>query len=313
MKNIIKFAYASLASLLAVTFVSCTDSFDYEGPGEQDPGAFINAVATTLTYAAEDEQVLTFTLQRTNFDTAESISLIGDNSNFQVPTSVSFDAGEEKKFVNVPFNIKGGTTEKLTISVAPESATVYGNGSLTFTITRDFVWTNIGTGYWVDGIVASLFGVDASIPYVVEIEKIETETGVRFRFNGPYSHVATDFDGIGYVGYVYNDEGDCDEKEHQFVIDVTPAGATLQPVEMGMDWGYGAFSTGTVVGNLSSGGQVITDTNTYPLGVYDEAAGIVTFPAKSLYVRMVDEGVYITSVPSYLYLSADAYNAALGR
>ena len=151
MKNIIKFAYASLASLLAVTFVSCTDSFDYEGPGEQDPGAFINAVATTLTYAAEDEQVLTFTLQRTNPETAETINLIGDNSKFQVPTSVSFNAGEEKKFVNVPFNITGGTTETLKITVAPESATVYGNDNLTFTVTRDYVWTTVGKGQWLDG------------------------------------------------------------------------------------------------------------------------------------------------------------------
>lgn len=305
-----------ISGLICVAAISLTSCYDEEGgdytPATPDAGAYIYADATSLVYTADDDQVLTISVGRTDYSEASTVSLSSDNPAFNIPSSISFDAGEKTKDVQVTFDIQGGTTEKVTFSVT-NGTTAYGASSMTFTITRDFVWTTIGTGYWVDGIVASLFGVDASIPYAVEIEKIETETGVRFRFNGPYSHVATDFDGIGYVGYVYNEEGDCDEKEHQFVIDVTPAGATLQPVEMGMDWGYGAFSTGTVVGNLTSGGQVITDTNTYPLGVYDEAAGIVTFPAKSLYVRMVDEGVYITSVPSYLYLSADAYNAALGK
>lgn len=162
MKNIMKYACVALAGMLAMTVASCTDTYDYEGPGEQDPGAFISANATTLKYAADDEQVLTFTLQRTNPESAENISLTGDNSKFQVPSSVSFNAGEEKKQVSVPFNIMGGTTEKVKIAVAKESATVYGNDTLTFTITRDFVWDNLGNAtvtswWWEDTIVLPIY------------------------------------------------------------------------------------------------------------------------------------------------------------
>ena len=148
MKKTFKYAYVALAGLLAMTITSCVDKYEYDGVGEQDPGAFISANATQIKYAAEDEQVLTFNLQRTNSEAQENISLICDNSKFQVPSSVSFAAGESKKTVSVPFSMLGGTTEEVTISVAKESATVYGVSELKFTITRDFVWEYLGTGVY---------------------------------------------------------------------------------------------------------------------------------------------------------------------
>ena len=146
MKKTFKYAYVALAGLLAMTMASCVDKYEYDGVGKQDPGAFISAAATQIKYAAEDEQILTFNLQRTNSEAAENISLTCDNSKFQVPASVSFAAGESKKTVSVPFSILGGTTEEVTISVAAESATVYGVSELKFTITRDFVWEYLGEG-----------------------------------------------------------------------------------------------------------------------------------------------------------------------
>ena len=146
MKKTFKYAYIALAGMMTISLTSCIDKYEYDGVGEQDPGAFISADATTLKYAAEDEQILTFTLQRTNSDAAENISLTCDNSKFQVPSSVSFAAGESKKSVSVPFSILGGTTENVTISVAQESATVYGVSQMIFNITRDFVWEYLGEG-----------------------------------------------------------------------------------------------------------------------------------------------------------------------
>ena len=148
MKKTFKYAYVALAGLLAMTITSCVDKYEYDGVGEQDPGAFISADATEIKYAAEDEQILTFNLQRTNSEASENISLTCDNSKFQVPASVSFAAGESKKTVSVPFSILGGTTEEVTISVAAESATVYGVSELKFTITRDFVWEYLGEGVY---------------------------------------------------------------------------------------------------------------------------------------------------------------------
>lgn len=55
---------------------------------------------------------------------------------------------------------------------------------------------------------------------------------------------------------------------------------------------------------------IIIFMNSYPLGVYNEKAGSITFPANSLYVSMADYqdgGAYPCTNPSYLYLSAEAY------
>ena len=59
-----------------------------------------------------------------------------------------------------------------------------------------------------------------------------------------------------------------------------------------------------------SDGNLSTNINSYPLGVYNEKAGSITFPANSLYVSMADYqdgGAYPCTNPSYLYLSAEAY------
>ena len=121
MKKIMKYAYVVLAGVMAMAVTSCKDTYDYEGPGAQDPGAFLSVDATTLKYAADDAQILKLTLMRTNVGAVEDAIL-------------------------------GGTTEQVTISVADESATVYGVKSATFTITRDFVWEYLG-----DGIYTSSF------------------------------------------------------------------------------------------------------------------------------------------------------------
>ena len=148
MKKIMKYAYVVLAGVMAMAVTSCKDTYDYDGPGAQDPGAFLSVDATTLKYAAEDAQILKLTLMRTNVGAAEDVKLTCDNAHFQVPTSVNFSANEGKKTIDVPFTVMGGTTEKVTISIADENATVYGVKSATFTITRDFVWEYLGTGVY---------------------------------------------------------------------------------------------------------------------------------------------------------------------
>jgi hypothetical protein len=148
MKKIIKYAYVVLAGVMAMAVTSCKDTYDYDGRGEQDPGAFLSVDATTLKYSAEDAQILKLTLMRTTVGTAEDIKLTCDNAHFQVPSSVNFSADESKKTINIPFAILGGTTEEVTISVADESATVYGIKTVKFTITRDFVWEYLGEGVY---------------------------------------------------------------------------------------------------------------------------------------------------------------------
>lgn len=154
MKKVMKYAYVALAGLMAMTFASCAEEYEYDGVGVASPGAYISAEKTTILYAADDAEILTFTLYRTDSIQAGTIGLTCDNDNFQVPASVEFAAGESKKVMNVPFHIMGGTTEEVTIKVTEDSQTQYGVGEMSFIITRDFVWEDLG-----EGVVSSqLFG-----------------------------------------------------------------------------------------------------------------------------------------------------------
>jgi len=222
MKKIFKYAYVALAGLLVMNLTSCKNEYEYEGPGEQDPGAFISADETTIKYAADAEQVLKFELTRTNSESAEDISLTCDNTKFQVPSSVSFSAGEASKTVSVPFNITGGTTEEVTISVAEQSATVYGVGSAKFTITRDFVWKLLGEGVftcWLFGQAwpQPVYQAEGTQRYklpdcITEGYDIEFQlTDDKQHLATPIAKVATGYDhpsyGMIYVSNATDDEG----------------------------------------------------------------------------------------------------------
>lgn len=199
-----------------------------------------------------------------------------------------------------------GITYNLQLALSGNDVSNYSSGyheiSVNFAILK---WESIGTGYYLDGTVSNFFKVDPSVPMAVEIEKTTTATSTRFRFDSPFAKVATAQDEVGgFNGYPFNEEADIVPGEYTFVIDVTKEGASLKPVQYGMDWGYGMFSGGSVYGNLS------TNINSYPLGIYNEKAGSITFPANSLYVSMADYqdgGAYPCTNLSYLYLSAEAY------
>ena len=85
------------------------------------------------------------------------------------------------------------------------------------------------------------------------------------------------------------------------MIDVTSAGASLKPVSLGIDWGYGVMAIGSIYGYLS------TDIESYPLGTYNAKAGVITFPVNSLFIQDDDGPAICKKNPTYLYLSAEAY------
>lgn len=275
---------------IALTLTSCYDEKgDDYAPAKPESGAFLHADATSFVYAADDEQVLTLSLGRTETNDALTVGISSDNATFNVPSSISFAAGEEEKQIQIPFNMKGGTTEEVTFTIT-EGGTVYGLTKLTFNITRENVWEYLGVGYWVDGIVSTLFGVDPTIAYCSNIYRTETADGLRYRFDMPYSHVATGDDGVGYWGYVYNDPGDCDEKDYTAVVDIRPQGAYFNAMSLGFDWGYGEFSIAP-----TAYGEVTEDA--------------LIFAPGSLRITMADWGSTSSAEPCYLFFSADAYIA----
>lgn len=219
----------------------------------------------------------------------------------------------------------------MTVEVPQEYISLYKENADKVSFTTEYTrvkWESIGEGYWIDGNINTLFGVQP-LPLVVEIEKTISLDGktIRYRFDSPFAYECTGQDELGgYIGYPYIDNGEnfCgDEKSHKFVVTVTKDGASLAKTNTGMSMaGFGSFIIGQVVGNLSNADGVITDTDTYPLGKVEagkvvdgkETPGKITWPKNSLFVMMTEyQGGYVAPAgnPSILFLSADDYKAYL--
>lgn len=171
--------FFALATLAVTTLfaTSCSDGYEYE-PAVMDSGAFMYVDATTKVYSPSDDLVINLTVARTDASGAATVTLVSDNPSFQA-SSVSFNAGEESKTVQIPFTMEVGTTEQVTISI-PEGTTQWGYNSLTFNITLDYVWNKLGTGQWLDGF---WYGFWAN----VTIEQRADDPSI-FRVTNPYTN-----------------------------------------------------------------------------------------------------------------------------
>lgn len=305
----------TLIALAGLLLAACTDDYEYEGASPVDA----NVAGLYFTTSSEEEELepesstikeITVSRQDSTEAASYKLTVVENTDNaFVVPETVSFAAGQSKSTVDVDFsNTTPGTTYTLKLSFEDADINPYKYyQQYAYTVTR-VKWDNIGTGYWIDGNISNFWGVKA-LPLAVDVQKTVASDGtVKFRFNSPFAYVATDVDDYGYIGYPYNEEGDCDNEEHKFIITVTKDGASLAPVEIGMNWGYGMISFGQIYPNVSS---KLSD---YPLGTYSEKDEVVTFPARSLYISMSDYndgGKYPAKSPSYLYLSGEAYAKAM--
>ncbi|MDO4160808.1 MAG: hypothetical protein Q4D41_10165 [Prevotellaceae bacterium] len=314
MKRLAKYMFLALTGCLA--FASCSDD-DNWSPGEQDSedkaGVYFSTITQDIEVDPEDATEIELTICRLNTSGSLSVPLTieqNDSSIFVIPSSAEFADGESETTIKVTYpDAVVGTAYTFMISIPEEYISLYkevdGGISNKTTITR-VKWEDVGVGYWIDGNINTLYGVE-TLPLAVDIQKAVSGDGntTKYRFNSPFAYVCTSTDEYGYIGYPYNEEADCDNEEHKFIITVTGNNASLAPVDLGMDWGYGMFSVGSIYGNLSD------DIETYPLGVYSADNQVITFSAGSLYVSMADYGTYVSSNASYLYLSGEAYAATL--
>lgn len=303
MKNVFKYAYIALIGAMAFTASSCSSDYEYDGRGAaDDPNkaqAYIEGAtaATKFMEVEPGQEAFTVTIARKNVNGASTVGIekIDTADVFDVPTSVTFASGATTADITVTApRAQAGKAYGLAVKIADADKSNYIDAPQALVVDYTILkWESLGTCYWVDGIVSSLFGVDETLAYATECFKTTTADGDRYRFALPYSHVATGNDGVGYIGYPYNDPGDCDEEDHLAVVDVVPnKGLLLRAMDLGMAWSYGAFSIKPLAyGKLTADGLV--------------------FPDGSLQLTMADWGSRATSMPCYLFFSADAYLAWL--
>lgn len=316
----IKKLYLSLAAM-AMMFASCGNEDLELGDSTTTP---VDANCPTVEFAASNATTyevdpsdpsftLTVVRKATNAATYNIKEVDNQDASFDVPSTVEFAADETSKDIKITMKESAAQGVPLSLSLTFEDADInpYTTGSKVLYLSTTIIkWESIGTGYWIGNIVNKFFEVE-SLPLAVEIEMATTATATKFRFDSPYSRASEEVDenGLGYLGYPYNEEAYLNGVVDKCIITCTKDGASMAPFNMGMNWGYGDFSMGSIYGNLSD------NIASYPLGVYTqtETGGKITFAPSSLYISMSEfnaGGKYpCDGGSSVLYLSAEDFMA----
>lgn len=330
MKLFSKYMFVALLSILALA--SCSDDDKYVA-GAQD--AADNAGVYFPVIDGGDNEVdpsdpteFTFKVDRMNTKGTLSVPLTvksNDDNIFEIPATAEFADGEAETTVKVTFpQAEVGVTYAMEVEIPEQYVSLYkenaGNVSYATSYTR-VKWEDAGVGYFVDGIFTPMFGGDFTM--AVELQKTVSTDGkvVRYRFDSPYAYLCTGQDELGgYIGYPYNEEGDCDEQSHKIVISIEKGEdgyiASMAQTYTGMNWaGYGKFTIGQTR-------DIVEEANkdNYDLGVYTpgegELPGSIKWSAdgSSLFFDMSEyNGGYtgLQNSDTYLFLSADDYKAYL--
>jgi hypothetical protein len=274
---------------------------------------------------------ITLTIARTDSTSAVDVPLTvetNDSDVFVIPGTVSFAAGEAETDFTVSFSeADEGITYNLELAVEGDDyVNPYSSlsSTLSTSVTR-IKWETIDEPMvYVDGTFNAIWGLSNYAMYVYG-EKAELGDVVRYRFKNVYMYgtgeydedddyvVVADEDGI-YDGYPYVWPGEFDETtDYYTTIEIDdPDGLSgdvfMYAHEIGVDWNYGMMSIGSVYLNVSE------DLASYPLGTLED--DVITFPENSLYMSMADYSSgaeYASSLPTYIYLTKDAYlSSSLG-
>lgn len=214
MNRIFKNGYAVALATLALAFTACTDEYEYDpaAPETGAAGAYISADETTIIFTEDEVPTITFTVERHDTEEAKSYRLYSSDEGVQIPSEVSFAAGEESKTLTVNLTLPAGTIGKeIVIGVNDEDAYVYGSKSMTFNVSvcRRVPGAMFYTRFIGDGTHGSLW--DAIIYEYGKTTSQRTDskgnpvtiTKSTFYLKDPYNLQATDEDG----NPLYNEDG----------------------------------------------------------------------------------------------------------
>lgn len=149
MKKLIRYSTFAFMAAVALLTASCTEEYEYDQPEavKDNSKVTLAAESQSYTFSSDDAtQTIEFTVNRAKTDAAETVKLYSDNDKLSVPSEVSFAAGESSKTVQGTSSISQGETILAIVSVDEESANLYGDYKLDFTIFRDYNYTSLGTG-----------------------------------------------------------------------------------------------------------------------------------------------------------------------
>lgn len=262
----------------------------------------------------ESPTELTLTVGRSNTESAATVGIVQVNNTeniFQIPESVSFEAGQAEVPLQISFpSAEIGVSYTFELALAEGTFDVYNS----FTSIKGEVirikWNPLETAICIDGLVSNFFAAPYPVAHYVDAEYASLPGGIeRVRLTNPYKPAtAIDENGI-YVGYPNNVDADMVNNDVTMTIEINSDGASIAQTGLGFDWGYGEFFAGTCYTNIA--GLSIAQ---YPLGVVekDDEGNLesIIFGTNSLYSGMVnyqDGGAFPSSNPTCFFFSLDAW------
>ena len=176
--------FASALALVAL-FTACEEPNSYV-PAELPDTQEAYFPATTMTVSMEEVQTgFEVEIARVNYDEAATATLVCERpEGVNVPSSVSFNAGQEKTKFTVSVDqaaIGEGKTMKIVLKVDSESNSPYANQRCTVTLTT---WSPVPPASWRpietqalfvenSSVVASWFGIASGGSFPVYVEKLD--------------------------------------------------------------------------------------------------------------------------------------------
>lgn len=265
-----KFFRYFAAFVLAAGLIGCSDD-DADTTGVVDGAQvyFSNETATIYTLA-NDTNSVSVTLSRVDTDSALDVPVTltaadpSYASLFRSSGVASFAAGSTTAPYTISFDrdaLQDGAAYSLALSIDDATVTTpYGASTLTISVRVPEPLVLLGTGTFREDCMTTFWKVD-NVVYDVEIYENTKNPGYIYLKN-----VYTSL-------YPYNDPGDYVEEDTYLEVRINPADQVYIPKQyMGLDWGDGPYFLFTAA-----------------YGTYDQANGIITFPAKGLAIGYGEE------------------------
>ncbi len=323
MKTINKYFLLAMAGSL-LTFAACSDDIEREPSPVVDPdcqGAYF-AADNTYAYELDPESPtsITLTVARTNTEAAATIGievLTNTENIFEIPESVSFEAGQSEADITLNFpNAEIGASYSYELKLEEGSYNPYVEETLY--AAGDVIrikWNEFDTAIYTDGMVGTVYGVDYPLSWYVNAAWAEFPDGsMRVRVLNPYCEAFNVDDNGIYDGFPYVDATMITNNNVQMIIN-TNANRT----EATMDYfDFGCFlnpDDGNLIGGTAYGIFQGT-TDDFPLGEVDydaeaEQLNSIIFGENSLFASVASLWAQgqagIAENPTTLFFSLEAW------
>ena len=194
MKTINKYLFLAMAGSM-LTFAACSDDIERDPSPIVDPdcqGAYF-AADNTYEYELEPESPtsITLTVARTNTTDAATVGievLTNAENVFEVPESVSFEAGQSEADITLNFpNAEIGTSYSYELKLEEGSYNPYADQTLY--AAGDVIrikWNEFETAIYTDGMVSTVYSVEYPLSWYVNAAWAEFPDGsMRIRVLNP--------------------------------------------------------------------------------------------------------------------------------